>query len=84
MVVFLGTLVLIASGLLTMLSLFCKHLTIPRRQEVWLYTSIPHVSLKNVMKILLDEAFRVRGARCLKRGKCFRSNDDKSEINITK
>ena len=52
-----------------------------------LYTSIPHVSLKTFMKILLDEAFRVRDARCLsftKRGKCFWSNDDRSEINITK
>ena len=64
-------LVLIASGLLTMLSLsyiLCKHLTTPRRQEVWIYW-IPRFILVypylSVMKILLDEAFRVRGAHCL-------------------
>ena len=75
--VFLGTLVLIASGLLTMLSLFYILLTTPRRQEVWIHLISPRFILvyliKNVMKILLDEAFRVRGAR-------YKKNDDKSEI----
>ena len=89
MVAFLGTLV---SGLLTMLSLFYHNNTstagsLDTFDFSTLYTSIPHVSLKHVMKILLNEAFRVRGARCLsftKGGKRFWSNDGKSEINITK
>ena len=39
-----------------------------------LYTSIPHDSLKNNMSLLIDEAFKVRGAVYLsvnKRGKCY-------------
>ena len=30
-----------------------------------LYTSIPHASLKNNINILIDEAFKVRGAQYL-------------------
>ena len=52
-----------------------------------LYTNIPHDSLKNNMKELIDEAFSVRGAQyisCNSRGKCCWSNERKYDINIDK
>ena len=51
-----------------------------------LYTTIPHQSLKNSMKHLIEEAFKVRGALYLsitKRGKCFWNTDNKFDSNIT-
>ena len=52
-----------------------------------LYTNIPHDSLKNNMKELIDEAFSVRGAQyisCNSRGKCCWSNERKYDINVDK
>ena len=52
-----------------------------------LYTNIPHDSLKNNLKELIDEAFSVRGAQyisCNSRGKCCWSNERKYDINVDK
>ena len=51
-----------------------------------LYTSIPHNSLKFIMKELIEEAFRVRGAQYLSfnnRGKCYCSGEKRGEVNIS-
>ena len=50
-----------------------------------LYTSIPHDSLKNNMSLLIDEAFKVRGAVYLsvnKRGKCYWAQAPNACMNI--
>ena len=52
-----------------------------------LYTNIPHGSLKNNMKELIDEVFSVRGAQYLSfnsRGKCCWSNERKYDTNVDK
>ena len=41
------------------------------------YTSIPHDSLKNNMNILIDEAFKVRGAQYLS---CNNNNTQKAAL----
>ena len=50
-----------------------------------LYTSIPHDSLKNNMRVLIDEAFKVRGAVYLsvnKRGKSYWAQAPNACMNI--
>ena len=52
-----------------------------------LYTSIPHVSLKNNLHELIDEAYKVRGAVYLavnKKGICYWANSRGAYMNINK
>ena len=51
------------------------------------YTSIPHDSLKNNMNILIDEAFKVRGAQylsCNNKMNCYWTQSRSSNISIDK
>ena len=50
-----------------------------------LYTSIPHVSLKNNLRVLVEEAYKVRGANYIsinKNGKCYWAQASNAFMNI--
>ena len=52
-----------------------------------LYTKIPHVSLKNNLHELIDEAYKARGAMYLavnKKGICYWANSRGAYMNINK
>ena len=52
-----------------------------------LYTSIPHVSLKTNMRVLIEEAYKVRGAKYIaisKSGKCYWAQAGIALMNIDK
>ena len=86
---FLGTLALIVFGnsqlVIEKFNTSSKAKSMDSYDFSTLYTSIPHDSLKHNLGLLIDEAYRVRGALWLtvnKSGKCMWSRTKSGSINI--